>query len=193
MAAAVLAQVYAVQPTGPYRFAGICAGSLIAYEMARRLLESGRQVAFLGLINSYRPGTEWFNSGHGLAEIYRQRLAEVSALVPVDDPDNALPAVLEILMAMGEIDDDDLDPAEFFWLQAVYSANMFAQQHYAPQSYPGPVALFFPARYSHLQAAQWTIIAPQAIMHRIDANGSLSILYSPQFTELFRSRIRDGG
>ncbi|HEY6250090.1 MAG TPA: amino acid adenylation domain-containing protein [Candidatus Angelobacter sp.] len=41
-----------VQPHGPYRVAGWSAGGTIAYEMARRLIEMGEQVGFVGLFDT---------------------------------------------------------------------------------------------------------------------------------------------
>jgi thioesterase domain-containing protein len=48
-----------VQPQGPYQLAGWSSGGTIAYEMARRLMEMGEQVGFLGLLdtNYSEPGT----------------------------------------------------------------------------------------------------------------------------------------
>ncbi len=41
-----------VQPHGPYRVAGWSAGGTIAYEMARRLIEMGEEVGFVGLLDT---------------------------------------------------------------------------------------------------------------------------------------------
>jgi thioesterase domain-containing protein/acyl carrier protein len=41
-----------VQPHGPYRVAGWSAGGTIAYEMARRLIEMGEKVGFVGLLDT---------------------------------------------------------------------------------------------------------------------------------------------
>ncbi len=52
IAARLLRMVRAVRPTGPYRLVGHCFGGVIAYEIARQLLESGETVLFLGLLDS---------------------------------------------------------------------------------------------------------------------------------------------
>jgi amino acid adenylation domain-containing protein len=44
--------VRSVQPGGPYRLAGWSAGGVLAYEMARQLLNEGERIEFLGLIDS---------------------------------------------------------------------------------------------------------------------------------------------
>jgi thioesterase domain-containing protein len=56
MASAYLAEIRAVQPSGPYFLGGYCGGGLIAYQMAQELLAAGEQVALLALIDSPSPG-----------------------------------------------------------------------------------------------------------------------------------------
>ncbi|WP_395397392.1 SDR family NAD(P)-dependent oxidoreductase [Novosphingobium sp. BL-8A] len=40
------------QPAGPYLLAGLCAGGVIAFEVARQLQDHGEQVAFVGIIDA---------------------------------------------------------------------------------------------------------------------------------------------
>ncbi|HEY0192987.1 MAG TPA: amino acid adenylation domain-containing protein, partial [Kofleriaceae bacterium] len=47
-----LAAIRALQPHGPYHLAGHSLGGAIAYELARQLISTGEQVAYLGLIDS---------------------------------------------------------------------------------------------------------------------------------------------
>src|SRR6185369_5370406 len=42
-----------LRPTGPYQFVGLCRGAHIAYEMARRLEQQGKEVALLGIIDTW--------------------------------------------------------------------------------------------------------------------------------------------
>ena len=44
-----------VQPQGPYRLGGLCAGGVLAYEMARQLVAQGEVVALLAIIDSAPP------------------------------------------------------------------------------------------------------------------------------------------
>jgi amino acid adenylation domain-containing protein len=55
-AADFVADLCAFQPEGPYLLGGECVGGVIAYEMARQLIEAGKEVAVLLLL-----GTEWPN------------------------------------------------------------------------------------------------------------------------------------
>lgn len=52
MAAAHLRQVRAAQPHGPYFLTGLCAGGVIAFEMARQLQDAGEPVAFVGIMDA---------------------------------------------------------------------------------------------------------------------------------------------
>lgn len=56
MAAHYVALAVGVQPSGPVHLVGFSSGGLIALEMARRLRRSGRDVAFLGMIDTTGPG-----------------------------------------------------------------------------------------------------------------------------------------
>lgn len=55
MAADYVARIAEVQPRGPYRLLGFCAGALVAFEVARLLNERGERVEQLVLINATAP------------------------------------------------------------------------------------------------------------------------------------------
>jgi amino acid adenylation domain-containing protein len=55
MAACYLRAIRRVQPHGPYLLGGRCLGSLVAYEIARRLEARGEQVALLAVLDSGGP------------------------------------------------------------------------------------------------------------------------------------------
>lgn len=52
MAADYVARLRLAQPSGPYFLAGLCAGGVIAFEMAQQLEAMGEQVAFVGIIDA---------------------------------------------------------------------------------------------------------------------------------------------
>lgn len=55
LARGYIAQVRAIQPLGPYRFAGYSSGGWMGYEMARQLEAAGEHVEFLGLLDAGVP------------------------------------------------------------------------------------------------------------------------------------------
>lgn len=52
MARAKVDRIRSVQPHGPYLLAGLCAGGVIAFEVARQLQDAGEDVAFVGIIDA---------------------------------------------------------------------------------------------------------------------------------------------
>jgi len=52
MAEEYVARIRTVQPHGPYLLAGLCAGGVIAFEMARQLQDAGETVAFVGILDA---------------------------------------------------------------------------------------------------------------------------------------------
>lgn len=52
MARAYVRRVQALQPEGPYLLAGLCAGGVIAFEMARQLEDDGQHVGFVGILDA---------------------------------------------------------------------------------------------------------------------------------------------
>ena len=59
MAAEYLREVKARQPDGPYYLCGYSFGGLVAFEMARRLRESGDEVALVGLFDTMMSPLRW--------------------------------------------------------------------------------------------------------------------------------------
>jgi len=58
MAKAKVVRIQTVQPSGPYLLAGLCAGGVIAFEVARQLEDLGESVLFVGLIDAPASGAE---------------------------------------------------------------------------------------------------------------------------------------
>ena len=52
MARAKVERIRSVQPKGPYALAGLCAGGVIAFEIARQLQELGEKTPFVGVIDA---------------------------------------------------------------------------------------------------------------------------------------------
>ncbi|HEY7387937.1 MAG TPA: amino acid adenylation domain-containing protein [Bryobacteraceae bacterium] len=50
-----LQEIRTVQPKGPYRLAGFCMGGIVAFEMARQLIDAGEEAPLLILIETWHP------------------------------------------------------------------------------------------------------------------------------------------
>src|SRR5207247_254534 len=70
MAQLYLSEMRSVQPRGPYALIGACFGATVVYEMARRLVEGGEEVAFLGLLDPTSLGGE--EAGKPIARSHRR-------------------------------------------------------------------------------------------------------------------------
>jgi FkbH-like protein len=55
MASTYIARIRKTQPQGPYMLGGMCAGGVIAYEMAHQLVEKGERVEFVLLLDAATP------------------------------------------------------------------------------------------------------------------------------------------
>ena len=53
IAAVYVAEILASNPAGPYCLAGYSLGGLLAWEMAKQLISAGREVKFLGILDTY--------------------------------------------------------------------------------------------------------------------------------------------
>lgn len=75
MAADYLREIKERQPTGPYYLCGYSSGGLVAFEIARRLSESGDAVGLVGLFDTRPSRVQWplrtwlSVAGHGLAQL----------------------------------------------------------------------------------------------------------------------------
>jgi FkbH-like protein len=79
MAASYVEQVRKRQPHGPYLFAGMCAGGVIAYEMASQLVDAGENVDLLALLDSAKPKAQ--KKAWRVAEQRLGRMKQVFAIV----------------------------------------------------------------------------------------------------------------
>ncbi|HUD29262.1 MAG TPA: KR domain-containing protein, partial [Novosphingobium sp.] len=89
MATYYIQQMRAVQGQGPYLLAGLCAGGVIAFEMAQQLQAMGQQVAFVGIIDAADVEARKHRFGES-----RARMARVGAVLKSANPAEMLPALV---------------------------------------------------------------------------------------------------
>ncbi|WP_158623685.1 non-ribosomal peptide synthetase [Corallococcus llansteffanensis] len=149
MAAHYVEELRKVQPHGPYRLGGWSLGGLIAFEMARQLVQSGEQVARLLLIDTRAPDAEpppladaeaAVLSGLFLREVAQQTggpLAPDDEGLTARDPEALLQALAQG-SGPGEV---DARVAELRTLRRVFESTLQATWRYVPDAYPGAVTL----------------------------------------------------
>jgi thioesterase domain-containing protein len=94
IAAFYLKKVRSKQPYGPYLLGGMCAGGVIAFEMASQLLQSGQEVALVAVLDAAAPGAARIPR-----RISKQRIGRLqAALDQVRKADSKLPDRTYVLL-----------------------------------------------------------------------------------------------
>ena len=92
MAKAKVARIRSVQPNGPYLLAGLCAGGVIAFEIARQLEEIGEHVLFVGIIDAAAAGAQ-----ERSLRITKNRLARLLGVFNKQEGESTLRHLLGVL------------------------------------------------------------------------------------------------
>jgi acyl-coenzyme A synthetase/AMP-(fatty) acid ligase/thioesterase domain-containing protein len=138
MAAEYLKEVKARQPQGPYYLCGYSFGGLVAFEMARRLRESGDEVGLVGLFDTMMSPLRW--PLHSWFSMIRHRMVQFAAgacAVPV----HTWPAAVRKMA--GRVWERLRGYSLTSVLKVVVSA-LTASARYRPGFYPGELTLFSP-------------------------------------------------
>jgi len=164
LAALYLEVVRGHRPGGPYFLCGWSFGGVVAYEMARLLVERGERVGLLALIDSRAPGSTPVSSdpvdGRTLVEMLARELGGpsgdgagrmTSGESPGPATDDPLERVVQKARERGLLP-RDIGTQEIHRLLKVLRANFEALRGYLPGPYAGRVTLF--------RAAQATTIHP---------------------------------
>jgi amino acid adenylation domain-containing protein len=141
MAVEYLRELKARQPDGPYYLCGYSFGGLVAFEMARRLRESGDEVALVGLFDTMMSPLRW--PLRSWLSIVRRRMAQFAAAV-IAVPIHTWPAaVWKMGRCACERRRGFLQSAPTSVLKVAVSA-LIASARYRPGFYPGELTLFTP-------------------------------------------------
>ncbi|HET7085327.1 MAG TPA: amino acid adenylation domain-containing protein [Rhizomicrobium sp.] len=191
IAAAYISEIRKVQPAGPYHLIGWSFGGTVAYEMARRLRQSGEAVAFLGLIDT--------NAG-------RYNTAGLRKTAPAGGGRSAIVKTVKHLawtigdamdraqIAAGKIPNDLrhlLGIAIPHEARTVFYLRKFvgAERAYAPERYPGTITLFTRKGAVAWHSANWSKLAGGSLsIHELPAARHLEILL-PENSRFLALRI----
>jgi thioesterase domain-containing protein/acyl carrier protein len=189
MAQYYIEELQTVQPQGPYLLVGYSFGGLIAYEIARRLVNVGQTVALLALLDSSAPELPslrpslWQAVGIHLQNLWYLEWQERFSYVgdrfiyrfkSRDEKDFLANSLYKL---------DDLTPQ----LVNVLNANLDAREKYTAKKYPGKVNLFR-CRIQELKHALhpesgWQRLVDDLEIHPI-AGAHFSILKEPRIQSI---------
>jgi thioesterase domain-containing protein/acyl carrier protein len=196
-ALANIAAVKKVQPRGPYRFIGHSYGGVVAYEMARLLLEQGEEVASLTLLDSIAPSVlqERYEAGEVHAAKAKLNIADVEI-----DPERLLRSEngedARYLDSLRSDSGVEIDRNQFAAFQEVCRANLSCYRTYKPSMLPREidVALYRATQRDSQAAAMPDDYGWNRLLHRpirvydVDAD-HYSILRTVQLHEVGSPRL----
>jgi thioesterase domain-containing protein len=167
MAAAYLAEIQEVQPSGPYLLAGWSMGGLIALEAARRLIATGEEVPFVAM----------FDTGFSAEDVPAKDMDENSVMrclaprlkIPVAELKKLpLGRQWEWIASQANLIGGE-GAAEICRLAEVCRAHLAALAAYSPECYPGPAVLFQALPGDGLDS-RWESLCPRLRVERVPGN-----------------------
>ena len=141
MAADYLKEIKARQPNGPYHLCGYSSGGLVAFEMARRLSESGDDVGLVGLFDTTMSPVRWPLRAWGA--ILARRMALLAAALRTA-PMRTWPARIRQSADRLRAWHGTLGAAPSIAIR-VAASGLIASAKYHPGFYRGRLTLFSPA------------------------------------------------
>jgi FkbH-like protein len=165
MAAYYIEKIRTVQPSGPYLLGGMCAGGVLAFEIARQLQIQGQKVALVALIDAAD-----VQAPQRIARVASQRLSRFSKALQLNQqlrPSRLVYSLNKVkekvinlityetrtkiqniqhkvkMMLFRYYLDNNLPLPQFLQNISVRTAYLFAEREYVPQGlYQGEVVLF---------------------------------------------------
>ena len=163
MAEHYLGEVKRVQPTGPYRLGGWSMGGVVAYEMARQLIERGDEVSLLTLIDARLP-TRFerliAKDDMALLENFAREFGLMLNGLPIAwqhvlelGPDQQLAYILEQARAAGLVP-PEIGVEQVRRLFEIFRCNSRAMVSYAPRPLAADIHVFRPSEPLPLPPAE---------------------------------------
>lgn len=186
-------QIGAFRPHGPLIIAGFCAGGGIAFELGRRLQQSGRTIRFIALLGSPHP--TWYRYSRQVPYSIIQQVERVSrhtrALLslPAGDRFRYLTQRFDQARPHHDADSPELDLV-LARRARVERATIAALRRYAPGPFTGRIALFVPSpEWLPFAVRPWRSAAEHVSGYfgpRGCQGHTMLRDYAPQFALLFR-------
>ncbi len=150
MAAAHLAQMRAVQPTGPYLLAGWSFGGVLAFELAQQIAASGERVDFLGLFDAnpiFDPTTGLSTRDTTVFDRLTKALAEIDRKLEAGEEADDLSQLLAdpyLGGLLGNTTAEGVTASHISKNLRITRDNIWATMNYRATPYDGELDLFQP-------------------------------------------------
>jgi thioesterase domain-containing protein len=148
LAAYFVAQILAFRPDSPYVIAGYCAGSTIAFELARQLLQHGAAIKFIALFGGRYPTSFRVLPYLGLRlahHVERVRThARALASLPYRERRRYVTEILRRYSASRDTSHVAASDPVLALRARVEAATVVAVRRYTPRYFAGRVSLFLP-------------------------------------------------
>ncbi|HEV8485887.1 MAG TPA: non-ribosomal peptide synthetase, partial [Blastocatellia bacterium] len=196
-----IAALKTLQPLGPYSLVGHSYGGVVAYEMARILLEQGEQVLSVILLDSMAPSVVQGTTANDEATVLLKACTTIANLYGADvnldlerlrqsSSDENLQYIANLLNERGL----EIDGEQFAAFYSVYRANLLCYRSYEPSmlSHKIDVSLYRATHGNHDELATppdygWNQLLPSPIrIYDVDAD-HFSILEKVRFRDLAES------
>ena len=178
LATATIREMKTIQPEGPYAIGGWSFGGLVAFEIARQLMQEGDIVSFLGVMDIYPPTPDQTMRTVPAQEMARELLYLLGDIMKIDyrsGSDDLFLSALEHEDPMDWLVDQVsqlghqlvFDPSIIKRIARISRHNIeLLMQKYQPQRYEGTITLFRAKESAPKDGPQrWQMLTP----HPVDA------------------------
>jgi thioesterase domain-containing protein/acyl carrier protein len=188
-AAANVAAIRAIQPRGPYRLIGHSYGGVVAFEMARLLLEQGDEVADLALLDAVAPNAMQARKSTDDSEDIGElcvALAELGGARLAISADELRGLTLDELADVLAENELEIGKEQLEILYSVFKANLRCYERYRPARLQWDIAArLYRAAGRGTQEEEWRhdygwgdILQQSPLIFDLDAN-HFSMLHDP--------------
>ncbi len=198
MAAHYIQEIQTIQPVGPYYLGGRCFGGIVAFEMARQLLEQGQKVALLALIDGGLPPNIYSKLRNADGSKKEKSLAQYWQSFAYFCRNGQLLTILQYrykqqlrkLRARFFPDNTSPDPL-MANVQRVFRSHLKARANYMPSSsYPGKITIFASGTLRLDQQDSWNKLATEGIECHF-VGGSHGTIDQEPYVGILAAKLRD--
>lgn len=198
MAAHYIQEIQTVQPVGPYYLGGRCFGGIVAFEMARQLVEQGQKVALLALIDGGLPPNIYSKLRNADGSKKEKSLAEYWQSFAYFCRNGKLLTILQYryrqqlrkLKARFFPDNTSPDPL-MANVRRVFRSHMKARANYMPSSsYPGKITIFASGTLRLDQQDSWNKLATEGIECHF-VGGSHGTIDQEPYVGILAAKLKD--